>query len=212
MTMSEPVLPTGEAPKKKGSKMKSLLIYGVGIFVLVGGGVGGGIYASGSGMIGGGKLEPNVDKNKPQLVLKAEGGEMASVGDSGGEHGAEQAVTGETKATPTGGGTGKYQATYYPIEQSFTSNLADTDGLAQVALAVSTYYDSRVIDNLKRHEMAVRSAILMTLANQEAAVISTPNGKQLLQKELKNTINGVLQQKEGFGGIDGVYFTSFIIQ
>ena len=59
--------------------------------------------------------------------------------------------------------------------------------------------------------MPVRSAMLMTLADQEAEVLSTPEGKKMLQKKLKVAINDVLKQKTGFGGIDDVYFTSFII-
>jgi flagellar FliL protein len=42
--------------------------------------------------------------------------------------------------------------------------------------------------------------------------ISTPEGKKQLQKELKDAINQVLISREGFGGIDDVYFTSLIIQ
>ena len=60
--------------------------------------------------------------------------------------------------------------------------------------------------------MPVRSAVLMTLADQDAFVITTPEGKKELQKTLKGAINDVLKQREGFGGIDSVYFTSFIIQ
>ena len=40
-------------PKKKG-KMKKILIGAVALIVLVGGGVGAGVYASGAGLIGGG--------------------------------------------------------------------------------------------------------------------------------------------------------------
>jgi flagellar FliL protein len=60
--------------------------------------------------------------------------------------------------------------------------------------------------------MPVRSAVLMTLADQDAFVITTPEGKKLLQKALKDSINDVLKSREGFGGVNDVYFTSFIIQ
>jgi flagellar FliL protein len=106
----------------------------------------------------------------------------------------------------------KYQATFYPIEQSFTSNLRDSDGFVQLGIGVSTFYDNRVIENLKKNDMPVRSAVLMTLADQDAFVITTPEGKKLLQRALKDAINDVLKSREGFGGVDSVYFTSFIIQ
>lgn len=107
---------------------------------------------------------------------------------------------------------GGREATYFEIEKNFTSNLADADGFMQLSLGVSTYYDSRVLDNIKRHEVPIRSAVLMTLADQSVDVIATPAGKKQLQKALKDTVNRVLQEKEGFGGVDDVYFTSFVIQ
>ena len=62
------------------------------------------------------------------------------------------------------------------------------------------------------HEMAIRSAVLMELAEQEQMSLMTPQGKSALQKKLKSIINDVLKQKTGYGGIDNVYFTNFVIQ
>lgn len=187
------------APKKKGG-MKKMLVIGVAALVLIGGGVGAGLYAAGSGLVGGGHEGPKEDPNKPKLVAKAE------------NHDVKVPIT-------TGKGLGdekfdrsKFQATYYPIENPFTSNLRDSDGFMQIGLGVATYYDERVIEHLKNNEMPVRSAVLLTLADQDGFVISTPEGKKELQKELKDAINQVLVSREGFGGIDDVYFTSFIIQ
>jgi len=189
---------TETAPKKKGG-LKKLLLLGGGAFLLVGGGVGAGLYAAGAGLAGA-HAGPVEDPNKPKLVLK-EGVEA----DEG--HAAPKGKHGEPTIDAT-----KYQATYYPIEETFTSNLRDTDGFVQLGIGVSTFYDNRVIENLKKNEMPVRSAVLMTLADQDAFVITTPEGKKMLQGALKDSINEVLKSREGFGGIDGVYFTSFIIQ
>jgi flagellar FliL protein len=52
----------------------------------------------------------------------------------------------------------------------------------------------------------------MTLADQDSFVISTPEGKRALQKQLTDAVNAVLKAKTGYGGIDNVYFTNFIIQ
>jgi len=189
------------APAKKKGGMKKMIMIAVGALVLIGGGIGAGLYAAGSGLVGGHAVEVE-DPNKPKLVpKKAEGGE-------------------EGKAyTPKGTGDGtekfdrtKYQASYYPITDTFTSNLRDTDGFMQVGIGVATFYDERVTEAMKTDEMPIRSAVLMTLANQDAMAISTPEGKKQLQKELKDAINQVLISREGFGGIDDVYFTSLIIQ
>ena len=84
--------------------------------------------------------------------------------------------------------------------------------MIQISVGVSTYYDEKMLAALELHEMALRSSILLTLSNQDALQISTPGGKQVLKKDLKRAINDVLEAKEGFGGVDDVYFTSFVIQ
>ena len=185
-------------PKKKGG-MKKILMLAVGGLLLVGGGVGAGLYAAG-GMAEHG---PKEDPNMPKLVLK-EGVEE--------EDHAPAPSHSKDKEGKEGPDMSRYKATYYPMEQSFTSNLRDSDGFVQLGIGVSTYYDSRVIDNLKNNDMPVRSAVLLTLADQDAFVITTPEGKKELQGKLKDAINQALEKKTGFGGVDDVYFTSFIIQ
>ena len=105
-----------------------------------------------------------------------------------------------------------YQATYFQMPAPYTSNLADTDSLVQVAIAISTYYDARVTDALKVHELAMRSAILMLLSQQSGMELSTPQGKEALQQRLTALINKILREKTGYSGVDYVYFTNFIIQ
>ena len=180
------------APKKKGGKGKKLVLFVVAPLLLVGGGVGGGLYAAGRGAKGG----PVEDPNRPHLMLKGSG-----------EHGTEDKGPEPAHVDPA-----KYQATYYPIEQAFTSNLHDTDGFLQLGLGVSTFYDEKVIDNLKRADMPVRSAVLEVLAQQSAETLNTPEGKDKLRTQLKDAVNHVLKEHEGFGGIDSIFFTSFIIQ
>lgn len=189
------------APKKKG-KLGKMLVMGVGVLVLVGGGVGAGLYAAGAGLVG--DHGPKEDPNKPKLVLKE--GEHA-------DSGAPAVSKGHAKeGSEPDFDRSKYQATFFPIENTFTSNLRDSDGFVQLGIGVSTYYDERVIQNLEKSDMPVRSAVLMTLADQDAFAITTPEGKVELRKALKDAINAALTQSTGFGGIDDVYFTSFIIQ
>ena len=67
--------PAAEAAPKKKGKMKMIVIGAVGVIVLLGGGVGAGLYAAGSGMVGGGgaeKAAAHEDPNKPKLVPKSE--------------------------------------------------------------------------------------------------------------------------------------------
>ena len=95
---------------------------------------------------------------------------------------------------------------------AFTTNLADGSGFLQVGISLSTFYDGKVIGNIKRQQVPIRSVVLMVLAEQDPALLSTSHGKQSLQRLLTAAINQVLRDKEGFGGIDNVYFTSLVIQ
>ena len=194
---------TAAPAKKKGGLMKWLMI-GTGLVVLIGGGVGGGLYAANSGLIGGGAQGESADTDTPRLVPKSEEVRAASKEGEGGD--------GKGQPTPKGSGGDKYASNYYALEKEFTSNLRESVHFIQVGVAISTPYDNRVIDNLKTHELAVRSAILLALGETNEDEVFSADGKTRLQKRLAAAINGVLKEKEGFGGIGNVYFTNFIVQ
>lgn len=193
------------APVKKKGGAKKWILIGTGLIVLVGGGVGGGLYASNAGLLGG-KAEAEANADAPRLVPKSE--EVRAKGEG------KEGEGGESKGmkTPEGSGGDKYASTYYQLEKEFTSNLRESVHFIQVGIAISTPYDNRVIENLKTHEMAVRSAVLLSLGETAEDEVFTAEGKQKLQKRLTAAINAVLKEKEGFGGIGNVYFTNFIVQ
>jgi flagellar FliL protein len=196
-----------ESPKKAG-KMKKLLLITVGAAVLIGAGAGAGIY------MGGGLAAeaPKPEDHYPKLVLRSENGEAEPAGEGGKEEappkvGTVSVPNDRFKVDPR-----KYEITYIPIDQAFTTNLADGSGFLQIGISLSTFYDGKLVANVKRQMVPIRSAVLMVLAEQDPAMLSTSQGKQLLQRRLSGAINGVLRDKEGFGGIDNVYFTSLVIQ
>src|SRR3546814_5212295 len=80
--------------------------------------------------------------------------------------------------------------------RSFTTNLADGSGFLQVGISLSTYYDGRMVANVQRQMTPIRSAMLMVLAEQDPALISTSHGKQALQRQLTAAVNQVLRDKE----------------
>lgn len=188
-----------EKPGKKPGKMKKFLLLTLLVGVVGGGGAGAGLYAGGMLPGTGGRAAPMVDPNMPHLVLRE--------GTSEAEAAKYHSEQGDKRPDPK-----KFKASYYPMENNFTVNLRDTDGFVQMGLGVSTYYDERVFANLKNHEMAIRSAILLHLSEQDSVALATPEGKDRLRQDLKKAINGVLKAKEGFGGIDDVYFTSLVMQ
>ena len=210
------------APAKKGGK-KKLIIGAAALLVLVGGGVGAGVYAAQSGLVGGKhEAAEKPAKDEPHLVPKSEqkrpgeggeGGEGGGHGGGGGGEGEAEAKTGgEGMPTPEGHGGDRYASTYYAMDKDFTSNLQASVHFIQLGVAVSTPYDDKVVQNLKTNDIAVRSAILMALGDTTEDQVFTTAGKRQLQDRLVKAINATLQQKEGFGGVSNVYFTSFVVQ
>ena len=205
--MSKDKAPEGAEPRK-GGKMKKLLMLGIGGTALISAGAGAGIYLGGG--LGGHEAKP--EDHYPKLVVRNEGEEAAA---AEGEEGKEPAPKVGTVSVPNDRfkvDPRKYEITYYPMTDAFTTNLADGSGFLQVGISLSTFYDGKVISNIKRQQVPIRSAVLMVLAEQDPALLSTSQGKQQLQRQLTNAINDVLREKEGFGGIDNVYFTSLVIQ
>jgi len=198
---------TAETTPPKKKKKGKLLLFVV-LPVLLAGLGGGGFYAMQKGMFsvagaGGGEA---AEAHGPRLVPKDEE-KRASLGGEGEHEGGGHPAT-----RPKGEGGDKYASTYYPFEKEFTSNLADSVHFIQVGIAISTPYDDSVIESIKTHEIAIRSAILLTLGETSEEEVFTAEGKSHIQKRLVDAINAVLKQKEGFGGVGNVYFTNFIVQ
>src|SRR5579871_4001096 len=185
-----------DKPKKKGGGLVIKLVLGV---VLVGVGGGGAFALVESGMIGH-KQEVKED-NSPKLIRKgAEDPYAPPAAEGKGEGGGAKEVFGE-------GGT-PYRTAYFNFSDDFTVNLKGSATLLQVSLACSTQYDGRVLQWLKTHELAIRSAMLAEMANTTDEDIASPQGKEQLQKRLTAAINRVLVHEEGFGGVNAVYFKS----
>ena len=195
----------GETAPTKKKKSKGLLVKSLLGLVLVGAG-GGGTYAFvESGMLGHGEEgAKKKEKDEPKLVKKGDEDPYApkSEGKEGEGGGAE--VEGE--------GGSAYTTSYYNFSEEFTSNLKNSTSLVQISLACSTRRDGRVLLWLKKHELAIRSQILVVLADTPEEDAFTPAGKQHLQQRLTAAINKVLTETEGFGGVDQVYFKSYLVQ
>ncbi len=179
---------TEKQPKKR-SKKKKMLLSAIAVLV-VGGAFGGGGYVY-ANSVSGAPVEEKPDL--PKLVLK-DGDEV------------EAPANGKLTHTE------KYKVTYHPIEKTFTTNLRGDSGFAQVDLAVSTFYDETVITALTDHDIAVRNAIVLELANTDGLELETVAGKEALADRLRDRINETLVEKTGFGGIGEVYFTKLVLQ
>ena len=190
-----------DAKPKKGKGMMLILI---GLLVMIGGGAGTAFALVKMGVVGGVK-EAKHEANVPKLLRK---GEEDPYAPKAGEGGKEEAKGAEVD----GEGGSTYRTAYYTFADEFTSNLRDSSSLVQMSIACSTHRDGRVLMWLKKHELAIRSAMLVVLADTPDTDAHTAQGKDHLQKRLTAAINKVLADAEGFGGVDQVYFRSFLVQ
>lgn len=180
--------------KKGGGSMKMI----IGIVAALGVGAGGAYGAFAAGLIGdGGSSGPN----HPELVRK---GETDPYPSPGGDKDGDPVVYGE--------GGSEFRTAYYTFEDSFTSNLADSSGLIQVELAASTQRDGRVLQWIHNHQLAIRSAILVQLAATPEQDLYSIEGKESLALRLTKAINAVLEENEGFGGVENVHFKGLLVQ
>lgn len=186
---------TETKPPKKG-KLKLVL----GALILIGAGAGGAVAAGQMGYLGHSAAAQEPDE--PKLVRKGESDPYAPAANS--KEGAAEIVEGE--------GGSEYRTSYFSFEESFTSNLKDSPALIQVNLAASTQRDGRVLQWLSKHELALRSVMLVELAETSEEEATTAAGKAGLQKRLTNAINQVLTETEGFGGVDDVHFRGYLVQ
>lgn len=197
--MSDKTDKTAEAKPKKG---KGLIVKVLLATTLLASGGGGAFALIQTGVIGGGSGAHKKEDNNPKLVRKGEEDPYAIKGDK----------EGEAVAEVLGDGGSEYRTSYYVFEDDFTSNLKHSTALVQISVAASTRRDGRVLQWSKKHELAIRSSMLSVLADTPEEDVYTLEGKERLQKRLTAAMNKVLTDREGFGGIDSVYFKTFLVQ
>jgi len=106
----------------------------------------------------------------------------------------------------------RFEKNYFQIEKELMTNITGSKKVMVVQLAVMTHYDSRVFDNIKKHEFALRSAMLDLMRQTTEAEASKPEFRKEMAIKLKDTMNALLEEYEDFGGIEEVMFTSFVMQ
>ena len=106
----------------------------------------------------------------------------------------------------------RFENSYMELEKPLVSNLTNTRKVIQLNLAIMTHYDERVFKNAKKHEFALRSVALDVMRQMTEADLSKPDFRKELASKIREEMNAVLQKYEDFGGIEEVYFTSFVVQ
>jgi flagellar FliL protein len=162
-----------------------------------------------------GAFKPKPELTAEQLLLQQEAAGAAA--DGKGEAGKDGKKDGK-KDGPPGKLTKKspeltrFDFSYLQLEREFLTNLTGSRKVMSIQVAVMTRYDERVFDNVKKHEFALRSVMMDVMRQTVDADLSKPDFRKELAVRLRDAMNSLLEKYEDFGGIEDVYFTSFIVQ
>jgi len=105
-----------------------------------------------------------------------------------------------------------FVTSYFTFPDPLTSNLRDSKAFLQVQVGVSTQYDEQVVKNVETHKLALQSDMLAVIATFAEADLVGTAGRAKLADALKAAINARLEDMEGFGGVEDVFFPSFMMQ
>ena len=106
----------------------------------------------------------------------------------------------------------RFEYTYFQLEREFLVNLTGSKKVMSVQIALMTRYDERVIENVKKHEFALRSAIMDAMRQTTEADLAKPDFRRDLAKKVADVMNTILEKYEDFGGVEEINFTNFIVQ
>lgn len=131
-------------------------------------------------------------------------------GDAKDAHGAPAAPAGPAgKPVPS---KEQFATTYFEFPGNFTTNLRGSKRFIQVSLGLATQYDKKVIDNVQKHEVAIRAEVLAIIAEQSEVEIVGVENRKRMQNLIRDVINRVLVERTEFGGIENVYITALVMQ
>ena len=188
-----------EAPKRKINFTK-IAMFGLGPVLLLGLGVGVGAFLFMPTQTPVEQVEELIEKKLKQA------GQLPSADGLDEENLEPQKVSKETPVNET------FVTSYYTFADNFTTNLNKSKQFLQVSVGVSTQYDETVIENVEKHQMALRSEVLGVIGTYSVDDIDGKIGRDNLANSIKDAINVKLVDLEGFGGVEGVHFTSFVLQ
>ena len=106
----------------------------------------------------------------------------------------------------------RFENNYMEMDKEFLTNITGSKKVMVVKVALMTHYDNRVFDNVKKHELAIRSAMLDVMRQSTEDDMKRAEFRTELGAKLKIVINDMLIKYEEFGGIEDVFFTSFVTQ
>ena len=189
-----------EEEQKRKFNFKKIALFVLGPIVLVGLGLGIGAFLFIPNQTPVEQVEELIEKKLRQS------GQLPSVPDEGEMSAEPQKVTKDTPSVDT------FVTSYYTFPDNFTTNLKGSTAFLQISVGVSTQYDATVVENVELHQLALRSEILSVISEFTVEQIEGKEGRDALADSIMNALNVKLEDLEGFGGVEGVFFTSFVLQ
>ena len=105
-----------------------------------------------------------------------------------------------------------FVTSYYTFPDPLTTNLVGSRRYLQLSIGLSTQYDAKVIANVETHQLALRSDILAVLSSFSEEQATTKEGRDQLARDIRDAVNARLETLEGFGGVEDIFFPSFVLQ
>ena len=207
-----------EENEKKGGIVKIAIFAAAGLVLLgIGLGIGALIFGGGSEPDPSAEISEILDGNKPPVENKKEDEEEVSESEDEVEMECTENADGEEECVPKKkvkkvNVEEKFLTTYYEFPGNFTTNLRESKKFLQITVGVSTQYDEEVMVNVESHQLALRGIVLGVMSEFSQEDVAGREGKQTLADAIKEALNIFLEDKEGFGGVEGIHFTSFVLQ
>ena len=210
-----------DPPKKKSPIM--LILAGVfGGIILVGGGLGAGYFLFGGNQ----PLPEDIANDIIASKAASEAGAEDGVEGEGepeidcpveeeleeGEEMPEECMGPEEKVSKEVPSEELFETMYYEFPATLTTNLKGSRRFLQVGIGISTQYDETVIENIEAHMPALTAEILATLSDYTEEEVAGREARFALAEDLRTTMNTTLTGLEGFGGIEKVHLTSYVMQ
>jgi len=186
-----------EEGKKKSPLIKIIIFAVVGIVVVI-------------GIVVGTLFVTGYFDKKDQHAIEERLKELEAQAGVGKE--ADASDAGPQKVTKNSPELKRFENSYMELEKPLVSNLSGSRKVMSVQLAILTHYDERVFQNVKKHEFALRSAALDAMRQTTDAELASPDFRKTLAAKLRDEMNKVLEKYEDFGGIEDIFFTSFLVQ
>ncbi len=107
----------------------------------------------------------------------------------------------------------KGEAIYVDLHPAFTVNLQGKSKarFLQASVQVLTR-EPEVEQQIKQHAPMIRNKLVMLFSAKTSQELRTLEGKESLQNEARSAIENVLKAESGEGGVEAVFFTSFVMQ